>query len=544
MIRFAPGLSLKYLEPLPEQIGISIDGSELYAVTRAEDKKELNFLSSLPSALVYELGGKERALILEPKGGLHVLMASFYGVKDIQKIESNPLLIKVIKEDLDRFSGGIFKENTWSGLGRNLIKRLKDDYDIIDLSIIGTSISGMFGTMEDYRFTTEAFREYIGALRGDGILSISLYLIPPPRREFRILTTAIKALEDMGIKETWRNMVAIRSWDTMTILIKKMPFTEKEIDTTKRFIRRGGFDFLYYPNIRDEDIGIYIKTSNDEYYRGFKTIINPAERERFIKDYIFDIRPMHDETPFFHYYMKFKNIKVIYKVIGQKLLYFIEEGYILPLIFIILLILSVVMILLPLLSKTPLERFKRLERFKLLSILIYFSMLGLGFMFVEVTLIQRCILVLENPAYSLSIVLTTILISSGTGSVLSMRFNRQDSLLIPLLISCLILVYSLIQPLLFNHIVQYPIIIRAFIVSLSIIPAGLLMGIPFPLGIKLIGRRSSSLIPWAWATNSFFSVLAPVMTIMLAVTFGFRTVLWFGALAYLLACGALRKLLA
>lgn len=540
MIRFAPGLSLTYSEPLPEQIGLAIDGGELNAVTRADDERALRFLKFLPSGVTYELAEKGKVLILEPKGGLHVLISRYYGAKEIHKIESNPLLIEVIKKDLREFTGEIFEHNIWSGFGRNWLHRPEAkviSYDIIDLPMTGASVSGVFGITEDYRYTVEAFKKYLKALKSNGIMSISLYLIPPPRREFRTLTTILSALEEIDIKDTWKNIVAIRSWDTMTILVKKAPFTDKEINKIKEYLKDRMFDLVYYPGIDVEDTNIYIKSSTREYFKGFKNLINPQSRRLFMDNYIFDIKPVHDENPFFHYYLKLKNIKVIYNVMGKKWLYFLEEGYLTPLVFLITFILSVIMILLPVLLWK-----KKRKRAPAITVLIYFSMLGLGFMFIEVTLIQKHILILENPAYSLAVVLTTILISSGVGSMLSLRFMKLRKSSIFLLLSCLILIYSLIQPLVFSLILSYSLTFKVFIIFLTLIPIGLLMGIPFPMGIKLIGQKDSSLIPWAWATNAFLSVLAPVLTIMLATMVGFKSILWLASLAYLVAYAGLKRL--
>jgi hypothetical protein len=541
MIRFAPGLSLKYTEPLPEQIGIAIDGGELYAVTRADNERALQFLDHLPSTIAYKLRKSENVLIIDPKGGLHVLMARRYKVKDIHKIESNPLLIDVIRNELGGFSKGIFEDHIWQGYGRNFIQRTGGYYyDIIDLSMTGTTVSSFFGIMEDYRYTVEAFKAYLTGLKDDGILSISMYLIPPPRKEFRTLATAITALKETGTEETWRNIITIRSWDTMTMLIKKLPFSDREVRDIKRFVKERGFDFIFYPGIREEDTGIYIRTTDKEYFRGFKSIIDPEERKQFIDDYLFDIRPVHDENPFFHYYLKIKNIKGIYNLMGKKWLYFIEEGYLTPFVLIITLLLSTFMILLPVSFKTGFERFKP---FELLPPLLYFSMLGLGFMFVEVTLIQKYILILENPVYSFSLVLTTILISSGTGSMLSSRFKSLQGPIILLLLSYMILIYSFIQPVLFGMIIPLsPFTAKIPIILLSIIPYGLLMGVPFPMGIRLLGQKKPALIPWAWAINAFLSVIAPVITIMIATTTGFRSILYLASAAYIIAYASLKRL--
>jgi hypothetical protein len=575
-VRFAPGLSLTYLDYLPEQIGISIDGSEMNAVTRTDDEDALTFLKFLPSSLVYEIknktphprnkfgagsnplphpppltgGGKgegENVLILEPKGGLQALMAEYYGFKKIHKVESNPLLIKVIRKDFMEFSGKIFEHNTWTGFGRSWLHRSQIHpvrkeknsngvYDIIDLPMTGTSVSGAFGISEDYRFTVESFREYLRVLKKDGFMSISLYIIPPSRTELRILTTAITALEQAGIKNVSRHISAIKSWDSITILVKKSPLNQEEIQHIKEFARDRRFDLVHYPGIKEEETNIYVRMPSNEYFQAFKSILGSETRGLFIKDYLFDITPVYDEKPFFHYYLKLKNIKVIYEVMGQKWQYFIEEGYLLPVIFVMVLILSLIMILLPVLFKVRILK-------QALPTLFYFSMLGLGFMFVEVTMIQKSILSLEYPAYAVATVLATILISSGIGSLLSSRFPDLRTPYLLLALCVLIFIYSLVFPLLLSFISPYYLKLKIPLVFIALSPLGFFMGIPFPMGIKFLGQRNKELIPWAWAINGCLSVLAPILTIMFAMTLGFKMVLWFGALTYLLAFVSLRKLI-
>jgi hypothetical protein len=542
-VRFAPGLSLKYLDPLPEQIGLSIDGDRINAVTDANDSLRLRFLRFLPSAIAYEIGRKDKVLILEPKGGLHVLMAEYYDSVEIHKIESNPMLIKVLKENFREFSGGIFEHYVWTGYGRNWL-RDSGSYDIIDLSMTGTSVSGVFGISEDYRFTVEAFKEYLSALRRDGIMSVTLYLIPPPRAEFRLLTTIFTALEEMGIRDITKMIAAIRSWDVMTILIKTSPFIKEEIKHIKDFARSRQFDLVYYPGIKEAESNIYIRTPSNEYFKGFKSLLGPY-RSSFINNYLFDIKPVYDENPFFHYYLRLKNIKAIYKVMGQKWLYFIEEGYLLPVILLIVLILSLIMILLPVFLKTIYKESIKdnIVKSLLSPTLFYFAMLGLGFMFVEVTFIQKTILSLENPTYTVAVVLTAILTSSGLGSMCSARVSRLRTPYLLLLLACLIFIYSLMHPFLLNSISSYPLKLKVLIIFVTLMPLGFFMGIPFPMGIKVLGERNERLIPWAWAINACLSVLTPILTIMLAIVFGFKTVLWFGTLAYLFAFVSLKRLM-
>jgi len=564
-VRFAPGLSLTYLDPLPEQIGVSIDGSEMNAVTKTVDKDALKFLGFLPSSLVYEIKNKtkgegENVLILDPKGGLQALMAEYYGFKKAHKVEGNPLLIKVIRKDFREFSGNIFEHDTWTGLGRNWLHRSqvypvrkeKDSngvYDIIDLPMTGTSVSGAFGISEDYRFTVEAFKEYSDALDKDGFINISLYLIPPPRTELRILATTITVLEQMGVKDVSRYIAAIRSWDSITLLVKKSPLSQEEIQFIKEFAMTRRFDLVHYPGIKEEETNLYVRMPSNEYFQAFESILNPETRELFIKNYLFDITPVHDENPFFHYYLKLKNIKVIYDVMGQKWQYFIEEGYLLPVIFVMVLMLSTIMILLPVFLKTVHKVFSLstsyspLLTFRTSPTLLYFAMLGLGFMFVEITMIQKSIFALEYPAYAVATVLTTILISSGIGSLLSSRFPKLRTSYLLLALCGLIFIYSLMFSSLLNFISPYPLKLKIPAVFIALVPLGLFMGIPFPMGIKLLGQTDRALIPWAWAINGCLSVLAPILTIMLAMMIGFRSILWLATVAYLLAFVSLRKLM-
>lgn len=566
-VRFAPGLSLSYLEPLPEQIGISVDGDELNAVTNADDKNKLKFLEFLVSALVYEIRGKNSSqdvLVLDPKGGLQVLMAEHYRAETIHKVGSNPLLAKVIRNDFGEFSGGIYEQNIWAGLGRSWlhssprkVPNHRDSgagrtlmYDVIDLSMTGASVSSTFGISEDYRFTVEAFEKYIGALKKEGVLSISFYLIPPSRTELRILGTVVTALEQKGIKDVSEHIAAIRSWDSMVILVKNSVFNNEEISRIRAFAEDRRFDLVHYPGIKQKETNLYIKLKSNEYFKAFKNLLNSKTRHLFVSNYLFDIKPVNDENPFFHYYLKLKNIKAIHKVMGGKWQYFIEEGYILPVVFVQVFILSFILILLPVFlktgKKTPMgfvsknqsERSKSLK----LSTFLYFAMLGAGFMFVEITIIHKSILSLENPAYAVATVLTAILVSSGIGSLLSSKFPKLTTPYLLLALCGLIFAYSFALPHLLNFISPYSLELKIPMAFIALMPLGFFMGIPFPMGIKLLGQRDETLIPWAWAINGCLSVLAPILTIMLAMATGFRTVLWLGALAYLFAFISLKKL--
>ncbi len=561
-VRFAPGISLRYLDVLPEQTGFSIDGGEINAITAYKDRASLEFIKYLPSALPYEISnlpfGKkgvtgfpdkmstpQDVLIIDPRGGLQCLIAQYYDSSNIYKTESNPLLVRVINKDFNTFSGGIYSRNTWTGLARSWLKSSGKKFNIIDIPLMGTAPSGSFGISEDYRFTVEAFKQYLIHLKPEGILSLNLFILPPPRIELRILSTAIKAMEELGIKDIENHVAAIRSWGSICIIIKKSPFTFHEIKAIKSFSKDRRFDLIHYPGIHEEETNLYIRMQTNEYFAAFMNILDHEKRNQFISTYIFDVNPVRDDNPFFHYYLKLKNIREIYKIMGGKWQYFIEEGYILPLVFIQVLLLSFILIILPVIKygKAKVEVKVKVKNNFSLNFLPYFAFLGLGFMFVEVSLIQKMILPLENPPYAVATVLTSLLISSGIGSLLSYKISGLRKPLTILATSLLIIAYSILLPNISDIISPYPVIVKIFLVFFVFMPLGLLMGIPFPAGLRILSEKNESLVPWAWAINGCLSVLAPILTVMFAMVIGFQIVLWAGALTYMMAFVTMQRFL-
>jgi hypothetical protein len=523
-VRFAPGLSLSYLEPLPEQTGIAIDGSELHAVTDEKDGGSLDFMNYLPSSLVYRVFPKEDALVLDPKGGLETLVAKHQGAGTVFAVESNPLVQKVAQEisgdmtDADRV-------RYRSGLGRTWLDASGKKFDIIDMALMGSLPSASFGFAEDYRYTVEAFRTYLGHLKPDGVLSVNLYLLPPARAELRIIATIFEAAAGLGITDSATRLAAIRSWDTLTVLYKKSPLSDYEILHLQALCRDMRFDMVYYPGISREESNVFIKTPGHEYFDAVQQLVNENTRGRFLSEYLFDIRPASDDRPFFHYTLKFENIGILYLLMREKWQYYIEQGYLLPLLLMQVLIVGAVLILLPLFSL-------RKAGPAPLSALTYFAVIGLGYLFIEVSFIQKMILALEHPSFAAGAVIASILIGSGLGSAVSQRVPALRSPFMLLAVSAAAVAYVFALPPLVPVIGHLSLALKIPLVFLLLLPAGFVMGIPLPFGISLLSGRYPHLIPWAWAVNGCFSVLSPILAIMIALSTGFTVVILFGAGLY------------
>jgi glycosyltransferase involved in cell wall biosynthesis len=541
-VRYAPGLSYEFRGSIPPQLGVTVDGDGLSGITHYNgDPNTIEFVDYLPMALPYHLGERSRVLIIYPGGGLSVLNALYHGAREVVAVEINPLILEEVRGEFGNYSGGIYEDDRVRvevGEGRSYVKRSLEEYDLIELSWAGNvaaSSTGIYALTEDYMYTVEAFQEYYSSLSPGGLLSVTRWLIPPPREEVRIVSLAISALEGLGVEDPGERVAVIRGWGTFTLLLKKGTFTPGEVERVRRFCTERSFDLVYIPGISPQEVNRYNRFPEPYYYEMVTRILSPLEREALYRDYLFDLSPVSDERPFFFHFYRWDKIISIYESMGRKWQPFVEGGYLAPLVFLQALLLSLVFILL------PLYRFRGLKaapgRWRVLS---YFLLLGLGYMFIEIVLIQRFILFLGHPIYAVSTVLFSILTFSGLGSLytrkLKERLRRALTFILPLLASIL-LIYILALPILFQFFLGLEFPLRLLVSVAVMIPPSILMGMPFPLGITLTSRNAPDLIPWAWAVNGCASVLGSILPVIIALSLGFSTVLLLASIIYISALG-------
>jgi predicted membrane-bound spermidine synthase len=528
---------------LPPQLGLSIDGGELTAVSNYQEEQigASEFISFLPSALAYHLSEKPSALILDARGGLDLLTALFYKAKNIKVLESNPLLVKTLKKELAQHGGSLYeneKIHVVSGNTRTLLNQEKNSYDLIVFSltdVFGSSSSGIHGFRENYLYTLESFMHLYQLLAPQGFISITLYLLPPPRQEIKMLATLFEAMEKNHLDPN-AHLLAIRSWGTISYFIKRTRITEKNIDTLKAFSNERLFDLVYYPGIKAEETNRNNIFDKPIYYDLVLKLLSSQAREKLYENYLFKIEPATDNKPFFYNFFKLNKIRKTYKALGGRILPLLQGGFLIPFLFIQALLISFICILLPLLFMR--KRFGE-KRGIFPKILAYFSIIGAAFMFVEIIMIQKFILFLDHPLYSISTVIFSLLFSSGMGSLFSKHIlgkKIKNRLRVSLVIcSSLILLYLFLLPFLFEQFFGLTLPVKIIMTFFIIFPLGFIMGFPFPSGIRLLEQAEKRFIPWAWATNSFSSVLFSVAAIMIGVWSGYNFVLVLAAVSYLVA---------
>lgn len=523
-IHSIPGLSFRYLDPLPSPDGLFVDGNDLSPTLPAD--ADATFADYLPMAVAQHLRPAAGVLILEPRGGLDVFTALALGAEQVTVVEVNPLIVDAARPLYDDPRLQVIVESD-----RSYLRRSAEQYDIIVLSLTASYHpvrSGAYSLAEDYRYTVEAFEDALARLEPGGLLVVTRWLQNPPSEELRAFALAVTALETTG-GDPAAQIVAFRGYQTGTLLIRNGPFRGDELALVREFLAGRAFDPIYMPGIRPEETNRYNVLPDPVYYQTFTNLLAAQPRQVFYDYYPYEVSPPSDNHPFFGHYFKWSQAPQVLAELGRTWQPFGGAGYF---VVVALLILALVMagtiIFLPLAIRQFSAGVHRPS--PLVRPLIYFSLIGLAFLLVEIPLIQRFILYLGSPAYAFTSVVFTLLLFSGLGSRLSERIPLRLGL--PALLLS-VLVTPMLLPGLFDLTLGLPLAARLGITLLALAPTGFLMGIPFPGGIRRMrADDQSSSIPLIWAANGAASVVASVLAALLALTFGFSWVLRLGALCY------------
>jgi len=533
-IHSIPGLSYRYLETLPRQDGLFVDGDNLSALLPEE--ADMAFSSYLPLALPFELRPEAYTLVLEPRGGLDVLAALALGAEQVTAVEGNPLIVEAAEHVYNHPKVKVVLEAERTYLRREREK----NYDVIVLSLTNSYHpvrSGAYSLAEDYRYSVETFQDALARLTPNGLLVMTRWLQDPPSEGLRTFALAVTALERNGANPE-SQIVALRGYNSITILVKNEAYTSDELATIRTFGSERAFDLVYTPDIRLEETNLYNILPEPTYYQAFSELLNTKPRQDFYDAYPFDVRPPTDDHPFFGHYFKWSQAEQIIAELGYTWQPFGGAGY-----FVILALLALatlmagLIILLPLAVRRSVEGTKARHQVNIVRPMLYFGLIGLGFLLVEIPLIQHFILYLGNPAYALTAVLFSILLFSAMGSRMSDRISHSATLLY-LVLLVFTVPYGL--PYIFSLTLGLSLFFRLLLTVLILAPIGFLMGIPFPAGINWLQTLSINgeniaappQIPWIWATNGAASVVSSVLAALLALTFGFNWVLRLGALCY------------
>lgn len=551
------GLSPKYFEdgngPIPKQKGVTLDAWAFTTITRysgkplqpasdpavAEERAKLKVLDYLPAATVHRL--KENAdniLVIGAGGGLDILTAKYFGVKKITGVEINPGVAQAVREAFPEFAGHLYDPKHHPEIdvhvaeGRHFLQRSEQKYDIIQLSGVDTLSSteaGAFALSENFLYTTQAFDAYLGHLAPNGALTLTRWFIPhvrdgvlEPREELRLLGLARESLAKAGLENPGEGIFYLNSANFTVILIKPAGFTAEESAMLTAYCKERDFEVLWSPHERIETLELLGKT----YANPFLAFLESPDPDAYLAASRFDVTPPTDDRPFFFETSRFGSILSPEHYTNARGL---SAHGILVLLFLEVLVLGFLFVIVPM-RRLRAPQGEPISARARAGLLVYFTAIGLGFILVEIVLSQKFVFFLGHPFFALSVILFSLLLFSGIGAGLSSRFPlpRFATLFAGVIAVGSVLLFDAV----FASALHLPLAVRIGISVAMLAPVGLMMGVPFPAGIRLLARTEPRLIPWAWGVNGYTSVLGSVLAVMLGIELGFMAVLFLASAVY------------
>lgn len=525
-------------EPGSGMKSIVIDADAATGVARFDfahlsDRQKFDLTYAGPG-MPYILRPGAKTLIIGPGGGWDVSRALASGSKDITGVEINPIIADVImRQKFPQYSNNLYFRPEVKIVvedGRSFVRRSHEHYEVLQATLVDTwasTAAGAFALSENNLYTTNAFVDYLSHLTADGVMAFTRWGFVPPRESLRVVSLAYAALKQLGEREPALNVAVVRenaqalqNWGSRdTILVSRHPFSTADIALLEKAVATAKMQVVYVP-------GTDLPTP-------FRDLLLAPDVNRFYTSYPFDVRPVSDDRPFFFYTVQPSDVWQFMVHASRKTADY-KVNSALPVLFKLIAISLVAVIVI--LSLPPLLLGHRLPREKgIIRALSFFLFIGIGYILIQVALIQKFVLFLGHPTYALTVIIFSMLLSSGLGSFASKRLVRADvkrlgGALI-LIVAAIFVLAMLVTPVTEGG-VALPFPVKVLISVLLISPVGLAMGMPFPTGLTLLESVSSKSVRWAWAINAASSVLGSAAAMFLAIYLGLQLTLIIGGLMY------------
>jgi len=490
----------------------------------------------------YYLRNGHDALVIGAGGGRDVLSALLFGARSVTAVDINKDIIGTVNGRFGEFTGHLDRDprvRFVNDEARSFIARSPQRFGSIQISLIDTwaaTAAGAFVLGENSLYTVEAWTNFLSHLTDDGILTVSRwYFHDRPAEMYRTTTLAVEALRRLGITEPRRHIAIIRNMrpttasttDTPdgvgTILVSRRPFTDAELDTLDREVTRLEFEVPFSPRVALDQT--------------FARLTDATGLAEFLRSYPVNIAATTDDSPFFFNMLRLRDIAKTSLLDFGNLSHNMKAVATLGILCLTVAALTALCILLPL--------WLTRDRVRLAGVgplFTFFIAIGLGFMLIETSQMQRLIIALGHPTYGLSVVLFALLVSSGIGSALTQSVTpatAPDAGRVRLLALVAVLaIFGIVTPFVARAVEPLTTPVRILAAVALLFPAGIFMGMAFPLAMKLAAPRARDLTPWFWGLNGAASVLASVLAVCIALTWSISTAFWAGWVCYVVALWA------
>ncbi len=513
---------------------------------RLRDDQRRNLLGDGP-ALPYAVRPGAKALIIGPGGGFDVARALATGSHDITAVEINPIIAETIMQQrFPALSNGLYLRpdvHVHVEDGRSFVRRSEDRYQVVQLTLVDTwasTAAGAFALTENNLYTSDAVRDYLLHLTDDGLVAFTRWGFDPPRESLRLVSLAMRALGELGEGALQHGSVAqhvivgrqgsVEGWGAQdTVLISLKPFSAGDIERARALLAASKMEAVYYPG--------------SEARNPFRDLLLSPDPAEYQRQYAFDITPVTDNRPFFFYTVQPRDLLSFVRKASTHAADYNAATKAIPLLFALMGISLAATLLI--LALPPLVLGARLPGQRgVRGFLLYFLFIGAGYILIEVALIQKFVLFLGEPVYALTVVIFSMLVSSGVGSAFSKRLlGNSEGRLIKAL-GCIALLAALLalpvsQTL--TALVWLPLQLKIALTVATIAPLGFAMGMPFPTALRRLEEWHAPSVRWAWSLNAASSVLGSVGALMCAIYLGLMQTLIIGGLFYLAALGVVAR---
>jgi SAM-dependent methyltransferase len=505
-----------------EQNYLDIDADASTVITRNNgDLGKLSYLKNDVINSAYLVQPPADVAVVGVGGGRDILSALVFGAKHVHGIEINPAIFEVLTDKFADFSGHLDRQpgvSLVNAEARSYINHSSDRYDLVQISLIDTwaaTAAGGLTLTENRLYTVEAWDDFYRALKPGGLLSVSRWYDPDTYRSefYRLVAIAAKALERQGVPaaELARHVIALNVDNIVTVITRPDAFTEAQWQGARERLSAQGFKILMGPDIAFDAV-----TS---------TLMSGRADPAFLASLPEIVAPSTDDNPFFFFTQRFSNFltKPSSAVTNNNAA--ISMTMLLLVVSLGACLYYIVFPFVRLAKRTPLP--------VLAPPVMYFSAIGMGFMLIEISQMQRLMVFLGHPVYGLSVVLFTILIFSGIGSATVGALPPRPGAVIGRAVALLatLTAAGLLTPLVTTWTRSEATDMRILVSVMLLAPPAFCMGMMFPLGLS-IWRRHSELLPFFWSANGITSMTASVLGMFLSIQFGIANTYALGVCFY------------
>jgi hypothetical protein len=513
-----------------------IDGGAGTPITQWNgDRAALDWVQYDITAAPYLLRRGDAAII-GVGGGRDVLSAIWGGSTSVTGVEINSNLLAALQGPYRTFASIADQADVAlvHDEARSFLSRTERRFDVLQMSLIDTwaaTGAGAFTLTENGLYTLEGWRVFLDVLKPGGVFSVSRWFSPKTASETsRMLALGVAALVDRGAKRPSDHIIMIARGAVATLMVSNEPFTDHDRTSIERVSTDRGYAVLVSPWTppADERLGGIVRSASRQ------------ELASATAHPIFDFSPPTDERPFFFNMLKpasfyrLRDVPTVDASLGAGVASGnLRATFTLVLLFAIATLLVAAIIIWPLMrSGLP-----KMTAASFAWSVAYFSVIGFGYMLIQIPLLQRFSVYLGHPTYTFSVILFAMILFTSLGSFVSERFpieRHRWVLKLPLAIAATVLLLTFaIQPII-DATIELELPLRSLIVIACTAPIALLLGFCFPVGMNLVGRLSPDAAAWMWGINGACGVLASIAAVAVSMWLGIHTNLIFAAALYAL----------